>query len=62
MTQCSHMVRYADHCLNRAKINTETARVAWQLLLRFLVGGYAIVVKPESGQVGQAFGVCDNNS
>ncbi len=47
--------------INRAKVNLETARIAWRELQRYFAGGAAIYVSPELDLVEVAYQISADN-
>jgi hypothetical protein len=47
--------------VTRAKVNLETARIAWRELQRFFASGAAIYVNPEVDLVEAAFQISEDN-
>lgn len=45
----------------RAKINLETAKIAWKELQRFFAGGKALMVSPDLDMVNVAFQMSEDN-
>lgn len=46
----------------RAKLNSETAQIAWKELQRFFASGAALVVASDLDLVDVAFQVCEDNA
>jgi hypothetical protein len=59
----SHNEQAPDEVVERARINAETAKIAWTELQRFFAQGYAVAVSPELDLVEVAFQMsCDNKA
>lgn len=50
-----------DELVERARINAETAKIAWQELQRFFAQGHAITVSPELDLVDVAWEMSQDN-
>ena len=52
-----------DEALERARLNTETAKIAWRELQRFFAQGNAVAVAPHLDLVEVAYQIsCDNKT
>ena len=51
-----------SHELQRGKINSETARIAWKELQRYFAGGFTLVVDPALDLVEVAYQMQQDNA
>lgn len=52
----------ADPELERARLNTETAKIAWRELQRFFAQGHAIAVSPQLDLIEVAYQLSQDNT